>query len=132
MLAGDVQKTWQASPGRYERSVVTFFVEQLVDGDRLADDYIGLKFDSAKSQGLNFVGDDVFGQPEFWNAVISTPPSSWSASKTWTWWPIRSPAHASPAGPLPTMATFLRVRATFFGRPNCPLLRSQSATKRSS
>ncbi len=38
---------------------------------------------------------------------IRTPPASWSASKTVTWWPIlaRSAAAVIPAGPAPTTAT---------------------------
>src|SRR5208337_3311640 len=54
-----------------------------------------------------------FGKRNSGIPYTSTPPISCSASNTCTWWPlwIKSPAALNPAGPLPTIATFLRTNA---------------------
>ena len=64
---------------------------------------------------------------------MSTPPGLWSASKIVTLWPsfASSPATVRPAGPAPTTATFLPVRAGMAGARTSPCCELRPSRRRS-
>ncbi len=69
MLAGDVQELRQSGAGADENGIVAFAAHQLVDGDGLADDDVGLELDSHAAQVIDLLPDDGLGQAKLGDAV---------------------------------------------------------------
>ena len=68
-LAGDAGEHGQAGAGADEDGLELLFLEQLVDGEDLADDHVGLDLDAHLLEIGNFGVDDLLGQTELGDAV---------------------------------------------------------------
>ena len=112
MLAGNAEKDRQSRAGGHKDRVVVLVLHQLVDGDALADDHVGLELDAHPAQVVHLALDNRLGQAKLRDAVDQHAAQLVQSLKD---------AHAmalldqvsggaqSPAGPLPTMATLLPV-----------------------
>ena len=67
-LARNAHEPGQARARTDEHRLVAHF-EQLVDGDRLANDHVGLDVDAQLLQAVDLLAHDILGQAEFRHAV---------------------------------------------------------------
>ena len=67
-LAGDVHKVGQTGAGADEHGLIAV-LKELVDGQGLADDHVGLDVHAELLEALDLLGNDVLGQTELGNAV---------------------------------------------------------------
>ena len=111
MLAGHAEEHRQARAGGDKDRVVAFVAHQLVEGDALAHDHVGLELDAHAAQVVDLAFDDGLGQAELGNAIDEHAAELVQRLKDAHAMALLDEVAGSrkPAGPLPTMATLLPV-----------------------